>query len=229
MSDRLEIDPGGSSSPLPLMAAADIQDNLMTASNDLERLQRLLGDASDALLGHFYGASGQLNHLLHTMAQHPEVDVRQLHDATADYTDPEATWRGIPRQPHEVICHNDFAPYNMVFRDHELIGVIDWDFAAPGPRLWDLAYLAYRIAPLMRPENPDAPTISIDLGARLTMLLDAYGSNASVPELLSTIVARLEELASFTRTHGTARKNDKLLADAENYRQDVAYLAGLLR
>ena len=80
MPDRLDTDPGGSS-PLPLMAAADIQDNLMTASNDLERLQRLLSDASDALLGHFYGASGQLNHLLHTMAQHPDVDVRQLHDA----------------------------------------------------------------------------------------------------------------------------------------------------
>ena len=80
MPDRLEMDPGGGS-PLPLMAAADIQDNLMTASNDLERLQRLLSDASDALLGHFYGASGQLNHLLHTMAQHPDVDVRQLHDA----------------------------------------------------------------------------------------------------------------------------------------------------
>jgi thiamine kinase-like enzyme len=152
-----------------------------------------------------------------------------LHDATADYSDPEATWRGVPRQPHEVICHNDFAPYNMVFRDHELIGVIDWDFAAPGPRLWDLAYLVYRIAPLMRPENPDAPTIAIDLGARLTTLLDAYGSDATVPELLAAIVARLEELASFTHTHGRARKNEKLLEDAENYRQDAAYLAVLLR
>ena len=128
-----------------------------------------------------------------------------------------------------MICHNDFAPYNMVFRDHELIGVIDWDFAAPGPRLWDLAYLAYRIAPLMRPENPDAPTIAIDLGARLTTLLDAYGSDATVPELLAAIVARLEELASFTHTHGRARKNEKLLEDAENYRQDAAYLAVLLR
>jgi len=63
------------------MAAADIQDNLMTASNDLERLQRLLSDASEALLGHFYGASGQLNHLLHEMAQHPELNTRELHDA----------------------------------------------------------------------------------------------------------------------------------------------------
>lgn len=80
MPDRLSTDPGGGS-PLPLMAAADIQDNLMTASNDLERLQRLLSDASEALLGHFYGASGQLNHLLHAMAQHPELNTRELHDA----------------------------------------------------------------------------------------------------------------------------------------------------
>ena len=80
MPDRLDTDPGGSST-LPLMAAADIQDNLMTASNDLERLQRLLSDASDALLGHFYGASGQLNHLLHAMAQYPELNTHELHDA----------------------------------------------------------------------------------------------------------------------------------------------------
>ena len=68
---------------LPLLAAADLQDDLMTATNDLERLQRLLGDASEALLGHFYGASGQLSHLLHAMARHPELDTRELHDAMA--------------------------------------------------------------------------------------------------------------------------------------------------
>ena len=33
------------SSPLPLAAAADLQDHLMTASNDLDRLQTLLADA----------------------------------------------------------------------------------------------------------------------------------------------------------------------------------------
>lgn len=66
---------------LPLLAAADLQDNLMTASNDLDRLQRLLADASDSLLGHFYGASGRLNHLLQSMAHHPDVDARQLHEA----------------------------------------------------------------------------------------------------------------------------------------------------
>lgn len=155
--------------------------------------------------------------------------LRALHDATEDYVDPDPKWRGLPRKPGEVICHNDFAPYNMVFRDQELVGVIDWDFAAPGPRVWDLAYLCYRTVPLMRPTNPDAPNVPIDLGARLKLALDAYGSEATVPQLLGVIVERLEDLASFTHSHGLARKNDKLLADAENYSKDATFLAGLLR
>ena len=46
-----------------------------------------------------------------------------------------------------MICHNDFATYNLIARDGRLVGAIDFDFASPGPRLWDLAYLAYRIVP----------------------------------------------------------------------------------
>ncbi len=155
--------------------------------------------------------------------------LRKLHDATEGYEDPDAHWRTTPHKPAEVICHNDFAPYNMVFRDQELVGIIDWDFATPGPRLWDLGYLCYRTVPLMRPSNPDAPDLAIDLGARLELALSAYGSDATVPELLEVIVQRLEDLAAFTHSHGLARKNDKLLLDAENYSKDAAYLAGLLR
>ena len=155
--------------------------------------------------------------------------LRKLHDATEGYVDPDAQWRAAPLRPAEVICHNDFAPYNMVFREQELVGVIDWDFATPGPRLSDLAYLCYRMVPLMRPTNPDAPTSSIDLSARMRIALDAYGSDAGVPELLAAIVDRLEHLAAFTHSHGVARKNDKLLQDAENYTKDAAFLAGLVR
>jgi hypothetical protein len=70
--------PGGS---LPLLAAADLQDHLMVASNDLDRLQRLLTDACDALLGHFYGAAGELKQLLHSAATQPTGDAGQLHTA----------------------------------------------------------------------------------------------------------------------------------------------------
>jgi hypothetical protein len=50
------VDGGG----LPLAAAADLQDHLMVTSNDLERLQRLLDDASQALMNHFTQATGHL-------------------------------------------------------------------------------------------------------------------------------------------------------------------------
>ncbi|WP_428422409.1 hypothetical protein [Methylibium sp.] len=45
---------------LPLPLAADLQDHLMMASNDLERLQRLLADTCDALMLRFHGAVSQL-------------------------------------------------------------------------------------------------------------------------------------------------------------------------
>lgn len=57
---------------MPLMAAADLQDHLMVASNDLERLQRLLDDASQALMGHFTGAT-----------EHLEAALRELEGASS--------------------------------------------------------------------------------------------------------------------------------------------------
>ncbi|MCD2342276.1 hypothetical protein LRH25_18220 [Ideonella azotifigens] len=59
---------------MPLLAAADLQDHLMVASNDLERLQRLLDDASETLSGHFYGASSQLNDVMSALKALPDLD-----------------------------------------------------------------------------------------------------------------------------------------------------------
>jgi len=59
---------------LPLLAAADLQDHLMVASHDLERLQRLLDDASETLSGHFYGASSQMHDLMRVVAALPGAD-----------------------------------------------------------------------------------------------------------------------------------------------------------
>lgn len=68
--------------PMTLMVAADLQDSLMVASHDLDRLQRLLSDATETLMGHFYGASQQINHLSRLAALHPglpELPERDLH------------------------------------------------------------------------------------------------------------------------------------------------------
>lgn len=53
-----------------LLAAAELQDDLMVAGNDLDRLQRLLDDASQALMNHFTLATGHLETgLLHEARQ----------------------------------------------------------------------------------------------------------------------------------------------------------------
>ncbi|MFO1228649.1 MAG: hypothetical protein U1F32_17200 [Roseateles sp.] len=55
---------------MPLLLAAELQDHLMSVTNDLERLQRLLDDAGEALSNHFYSASS----LVMTMLSKSEGD-----------------------------------------------------------------------------------------------------------------------------------------------------------
>ena len=46
--------------PMSLLVAADLQDNLLSATHDLERLQTLLAHACDELMGGFHGAVGHI-------------------------------------------------------------------------------------------------------------------------------------------------------------------------
>jgi hypothetical protein len=57
-------DPAASGSqPIGLLLAAEVQDHLLTASNDLDRLQTLLSDACDALSASFFGARARVDAL----------------------------------------------------------------------------------------------------------------------------------------------------------------------
>jgi hypothetical protein len=56
------------SAALPLAAAADLQDHLLTATHDLDRLQTLLADACDTLMARFLGASEQVRGLMDNSA-----------------------------------------------------------------------------------------------------------------------------------------------------------------
>ena len=64
---------------IPLLLAAELQDHLMSASNDLERLQRLLDDACIVLMDGFHSSAGQLGDVIdlgHDINQHL-LEVRQ--------------------------------------------------------------------------------------------------------------------------------------------------------
>jgi phosphotransferase family enzyme len=153
----------------------------------------------------------------------------QLHAAGADFDITDASWQIPAHEPVEVICHNDFAPYNMVFAQGRLTGVIDWDTASPGPRVWDLAYLAYRLVPLTDPANGDGP--DIDMGRRtrrLRLLCDTYsrchGHEVGPAAVLPVAVQRLHDLAHFTQARADAGQ-EGLRSHVDLYRRDAAWIS----
>ncbi len=155
--------------------------------------------------------------------------LRQLHEATAGYVDREAHWRQPAREPREVICHNDFAPYNMVFEQQRITGVIDFDMASPGPRLWDLAYLAYRLIPLTAATNPDG--IHSDMKTRLSRLdalIASYGTPFSSLDVLEMAQQRLQHLARFSEELADETGRLQLREHGALYRSDIEYIQQLL-
>ncbi len=91
--------------------------------------------------------------------------LRRFHDATVDFVpSPGATWQfEYPdAAQHEVICHNDVAPYNMVYVDGRPEALIDFDTAGPGPRLWDVTHAAYRFVPLLHIDNEEMQSSGTD-------------------------------------------------------------------
>jgi aminoglycoside phosphotransferase (APT) family kinase protein len=152
--------------------------------------------------------------------------LRRLHDATTGFPRDGRCWQLPAREPDEVVCHNDVAPYNLVFRDGAVAGLIDFEAAAPGPRAWDLAYLAYRLVPLTAPGNPDGIRSSRAVrAARLRRLCDAYGCGTTPEQLLPVVVTRLEELATFTEARAAAGGPAELRDHVALYRGDAALLA----
>jgi hypothetical protein len=129
--------------------------------------------------------------------------VRELHDVTEGFAAPRGTsWQrmiGAPDGP--VICHNDLSPDNVVRAAGGPV-IIDWDLAAPGTRIWDLAWAAYRGVPLYDDATCARLGIPVpDRPARLRLLVDAYGLHAADrASLVATVVARLDCLIATART-----------------------------
>ena len=154
--------------------------------------------------------------------------LRAFHDAAADFRGQPGRppiWQLPTHEPAETICHNDFAPYNWVFRDRRLVSVIDWDTASPGSRIGDLAYLAYRLVPLADPTNPEA-LLSTDgeRRRRLKLACEAYGGDIDPNGLLDAVDRRLDELADFTLERAKAGGPAELFGHVELYRADADWV-----
>lgn len=128
--------------------------------------------------------------------------LRLYHDAVKDFplTD---EWKPLDHTPDdfEVICHNDFARYNIIFNDKNPVGIIDFDVAAPGPRLWDIAYTLYTCIPLSRfylsetGENVyyDSLQHASRNKQRVNLFFESYGESKD-DKYLEMVLLRLEGL-----------------------------------
>ncbi|WP_326681701.1 phosphotransferase [Streptomyces sp. NBC_01237] len=105
--------------------------------------------------------------------------LRRLHEASAAIeVDTRAGWPGDVADPEggTMLCHNDVCPENVVFRDGRAAALIDFDLAAPGRPLWDVAMTARYWVPLVDPASTAAFYPSgLDAPARLRILADSYG------------------------------------------------------
>ena len=127
--------------------------------------------------------------------------LRGYHDASLGFLatpHKPMNWQFPPRSPNEVICHGDFAPYNVVLNGRKAVGIIDFDTAHPGPRVWDIAYALYRWSPFTNPKNPDGfGNIKAQI-KRAGKFCEAYGlSSAQKEGLGDLIIERLKELVKF--------------------------------
>jgi hypothetical protein len=116
---------------------------------------RVLGidDEGREVLSFIPGSSGQLGWAEVVEDKGLEAFARLLreyHEAVATFRpSPETVWAFGPAacRAGEVVCHGDFGPWNVVWRDGEPVGILDWDFARPGRPERDVVYAAEYIAP----------------------------------------------------------------------------------
>lgn len=154
--------------------------------------------------------------------------IREFHDAVAGFTPPPgARWQSlVPADGNEIIAHHDLAPWNLVINDGQW-AFIDWDTAAPGTRLWDLAYAMHGFAPL----SADPATQRADADRRLRLIADTYdlteGQRLDIVPLLARRTQAMHDFLAAQAAHG-AQPWARLWREGHGgaWEADTRYIAG---
>lgn len=108
--------------------------------------------------------------------------MRSFHEASSRVPIGLATWSDELADPigGSMICHNDVCLENVVFRHGRAIGLLDFDYAAPGRPIFDFAAFARMCVPI--DDDLSARRLGfgkVDRPARLRLVADAYGLDAN--------------------------------------------------
>jgi len=121
--------------------------------------------------------------------------LRSYHDAVRDFRPAAgAEWACSNRPPAdgEIICHGDFGPWNVVWRDGIPVGILDWDFAGPGRPGDDIAYALEYCAPFRDDESAmrwlghSAPP---DRRRRIEIFFEGYGTEPTT-DVVDAVASR---------------------------------------
>jgi hypothetical protein len=104
--------------------------------------------------------------------------LRGMHDAARGFDPQGLTWDESLADPAggSLVCHNDLELSNVVFRDGVAVALVDFEFAAPGRPVYDVAQLARLCVPI--DDELDRARLGwrpADPAARLRLVADAYG------------------------------------------------------
>lgn len=116
--------------------------------------------------------------------------MREMHDALSSFEPPAGVqwFEGLPGPGADLIIHQDISPANILVTTDGRLVAIDWDAAAPGTRLWDIAHAAHAFAPLSK--GGLDPQAAAD---RLARFADGYGLNLEQRKQLVPLLAMRSE------------------------------------
>lgn len=131
--------------------------------------------------------------------------------------------------PVEVLCHGDFAPYNVTIEDHKATSIIDFDTLHPGSEMWDISYAIYRWVPFTIAISSDELVDVHDQIRRTKLFMDTYEvTNIKRNAFVAILISRLKSLIDFMVSEANNGNDDFKLniekGHLEIYLNDIAYL-----
>jgi hypothetical protein len=170
--------------------------------------------------------------------------LRGLHDAARGFDPQGLSWNDALADPAggTLVCHNDVELSNVVFRDGIAAALLDFEFAAPGRPVYDLAHLARLCVPI--DDDFDQSRLGwrpADRHARLRLVADAYGLDrdgrtgllAAIPDAIARVEAAVRRsvdagdtntVAMWNRTGGGERYDRRRRWWTDHYDQFAAAL-----